>query len=85
MDFLYSNSGGDTYVYGNYHKLEAKRDGLWRVLPNKGEAYEDIAHGIRPYSEPRPNVNDFEGPFRFPLTGRAVAARCRQMNIPRKR
>lgn len=63
MDFLYSNSGGDTYTYGNYYKLEAKRGGSWRELPNKGEAYEDIGHSIGPYGQPRPRANAFEGPF----------------------
>ncbi len=63
MDFFYANSGGDTYVYGDYYKLETKRGGTWCVLPNQDVAYEDIAHTIGPYSEPPPSVNDFEGPF----------------------
>lgn len=33
------------------------------MLPNKGEAYEDIGHSIGPYGQPRPRANAFEGPF----------------------
>ena len=44
--FELANTGGDPYAYGNDFRLEARIDGVWRVIPHDGWAIEDIGYDL---------------------------------------